>query len=365
MEEIDVLIVGGGVTGLACAKIIASRGHSVCVLERHPRAGLETSTHNSGVIHAGLYYGPDTLKTRLCIEGRPLLYEFCRQHNVVHCRCGKLVVAANDGETGRLESILSRALANGVEELQMVDRSFVARREPAVSAVAALFSPVTGIVEAEGLVRALLESARADDAIFLSGTAIVGADSAGQGIQVRTGNETIAARQVVNAAGLYADEVSKLLGGERFIIYPCRGEYAELAPSKRSLVNGLVYPLPHAAGHGLGVHLTPSTGGNIWIGPTTHFQARRDDYESDRMPLEGFVEPTRMLLPTITIEDLRLSGSGIRPKLHPPEESFADFMIRRDRENPRIVQAAGIESPGLTACLAVGRMVADLIDDFD
>ena len=365
MEHIDVAIIGGGVTGLAAARAIASRQHSVCVLERHPRPGLDTSTHNSGVIHAGLYHAPDTLKARLCVEGRPLLYEFCRDRGVAHARCGKLLVAVRDRDVAQLEAILARGRANGVAGLEIVDRAFIARREPAVNAVAALFSPATGIVEAEGLIRALLESARASGAIFLPGTPIAGAGQTAGAILVRTVTETIAARQVINAAGLYADEVSRLLGGERFTIYPCRGEYAELASSKRSLVNGLVYPLPEPSGHGMGVHLTPSTGGNVWIGPTARYQERKDDYENDRQPLDAFLEPTRALLPEVTLADLRLSGSGIRPKLHPASEAFADFMIRRDRENPRVIQAAGIESPGLTACLAVGRMVADLVDEFD
>ena len=365
MEEIDVAIIGAGVTGLACGHQIAARGYSVCILERHPRPGSETSTHNSGVIHAGMYYPYGTLKARLCVEGAARLYEFCRHRRIAHARCGKLIVAATESEAPQLEALRARGAANGVEGLEIVARAFIARREPAVSGVAALFSPATGIVDADGLVRSLLEAAREGGAIFLPSTALVGAEHTAGRILIRTGQETIAARQVVNAAGLYADDVSRLVGGERFTIHPCRGEYAELAPVKRSMINGLVYPLPHPAGHGLGVHVAPSTAGNVWIGPTARFQARKDDYEGDRLPLEAFVGPARVLLPSITLEDLRLSGSGIRPKLHSAEVSFADFMIRRDTGNPLLIQAAGIESPGLTACLAVGRMVADLVDEID
>jgi glycerol-3-phosphate dehydrogenase len=228
-----------------------------------------------------------------------------------------------------------------------------------VSAVAALWSPASGIVDAEELVHALLGSAAGAGAIFLPGTRLAAADRHDNGMRLHTDREEILARAVVNAAGLYADDVSKMLGGETFTIHPCRGEYVELVPSKRSLVNGLVYPLPHQ--HGLGVHLVKTTGGQVWLGPTARYQDRKDDYEHDRLPVEAFVEPARRLLRDITVDDLRLSGSGIRAKLQAPDEAFADFMIRRDRENPAIVQASGIESPGLTSCLAVGRLVADLV----
>jgi L-2-hydroxyglutarate oxidase LhgO len=361
VEQIDVAVIGGGVTGLASAWAIAQRGHSTCVLERHPRPGLDTSTHNSGVIHAGLYYPTGTLKARLSVEGRRLLYEFCARYGVPHVHSGKLIVAHDDGEIHQLEALRERGTANGVEGLTIVDRTFIVSREPAVSAVAALWSPGSGIVNAEELVKALLRAGADAGVMFLPGTRLVGADRHAEGMVLTTERESILARVVVNAAGLYADDVSRMLGGETFTIYPCRGEYAEFTPAKRSLVNALVYPLPHESGHGLGVHLVRTTGGQVWLGPTIRYQDRKDDYESDREPLESFAESARRLIDGVTIEDLRLSGSGIRAKLHPPTESFADFLIRRDRDNPAIIQASGIDSPGLTSCLAVGELVADLV----
>jgi L-2-hydroxyglutarate oxidase LhgO len=359
VETIDVAVIGGGVTGLSSARAVARRGYSTCLLERHPRAGLDTSTRNSGVIHAGIYYPSGSLKARLCLTGARLLYEFCTNHDVPHARTGKLVVAADSREVAELETLKVRGDDNGVQGLELVDAAFIAAREPHVRGIAALYSPASGIVDAEALVRALVTSAEACGAIFLPATRLLSAQSGSEGIVLRTERERILARQVVNAAGLYADDVARLLGGERFTIYPCRGEYAELIAGKRPLVNGLVYPLPHR--HGLGVHLLKTTNGEVRLGPTSSYQDRKDDYESGRLPIEAFLEPARRLLNGIELSDLRLSSSGIRPKLHPPEKTFADFMIRRDTLNRRVVHAAGIESPGLTSCLAVGELVADIV----
>jgi L-2-hydroxyglutarate oxidase LhgO len=361
MNEIDVAVIGGGVVGLATALALADRGASVCLIERESRPGRGMSTHNSGVIHAGIYYPPGSLKARLCLEGRERLYDFCKRHGVTHKRCGKLLVAACDAEIPVLEGLRARGIANGVSSLEMVGADFVRRREPHVHAMAAVWSPDTGILEAEALIHSLSRLCRDNDVAMLLGTPLVDAAASDRGVELVTPHERFVAGTVVNAAGLYADDVSAMLGGRRFRMYPCRGEYAELAPAKRHLVNGLVYPPPHADGSGLGVHLTPTTWGSVLIGPTAKYQESKEDYEGERLPLEAFLEPTRTLLPEIELADLQPGGTGIRAKLHGPHETFADFIIERDAENANLIQVAGIESPGLTSCLAIGDLVAGLV----
>lgn len=353
-----IVVIGGGVVGLAIARALARDRQSVCVLERHGRLGTETSTHNSGVIHAGLYYPAGSLKSSLCVEGREKLYAYCEASNVPHVRCGKLVVgqAGEEEELARIQTLAAGAGAR----LEPVNAAFVKAREPYVRAASALWSPDTGWLEAEALIRSLEADIQRLNGFVLVGSPVVGIESASNVLHVVTPHERIEADLVVNAAGLFADEVSAMAGGETFTIHPCRGEYATLAPGARDRVRGLVYPVPHAGGHGLGTHFTRTPDGDVWLGPTVHYQEDKRDYERGRAPLESFLEPARALVPSLTLADLRLGGSGIRPKLHPASERFADFMIRRDSRQPWLIHAAGIESPGLTACLAIGDMVAKL-----
>ena len=360
VERIDVAIIGAGVVGLATANAVSRRGYSTCLLESHPRLGLEASTHNSGVIHAGIYYPTGSLKANLCVEGRERLYSFCQTHNVPHARCGKLIIGMTTEDISTLDSLGEQAQKNGVD-VDVVDRSFIRKLEPNVDGVAALWSPSTGIIEAEALIRTL--SKNASEVYTLTSTPVTGGTPCINGIEVQTEQERILARVVVNAAGLYADDVSAMLGGEEFTIYPVRGEYAELLPRSRHLVTRPVYPLPDQSGHGLGVHLTPTTWGSVMLGPTASYQATKDNYEGNRLPIEYFHEAARRLLPGLNIADLRPGGTGIRARPAPADQTFADFIIRCDRQVPGLIHAAGIDSPGLTACLAIAEVIVPLVDE--
>ncbi len=373
MDRANVVIIGGGVVGCALACEIAARTEDVFLLEQMPKLGMATSTRNSGVVHSGIYYPPGSLKARLCVSGNVMTKEFCAAHGVPHNNCGKLVVASHESEIADLERLAANGRANGVEGLRMVDRARIHEREPHVSAVAALEVPSTGIVEAEALVKAYARIAVDRGANILNHARVVElkpcADSIAVAIEIgdpadpdSLQRESIEARCVVNAAGLYADEVAAMLGNTRYKIYPVRGEYAEVNRARAHLVNALVYPLPHPGGLTLGVHLTRTMWGTILVGPSARYVEEKNDYERDRLPVEDFLHSAHTLLPELKLEDLHLAYSGLRPKLVPPTgHGIADFVITRDPVHSRAIQLVGIESPGLTAALAIARHVAPMV----
>jgi len=365
----NIVIIGGGVVGCAVARAVSRRWSDVFLVEQTPRLGMGASTRNSGVIHSGIYYPPGTLKARHCVAGNRLLYEFCAAHHVPHRNCGKLVVAHDARQVAELERLAENGRANGVTGLRIVDRAAVHAREPHIEAAAALEVPSTGIISAEDLIKTLARISTEQGASILTRTRVVrlepGADSIAltlaEGEAAEGAEETIEARCVINCAGLYADEIAALLGNRNHRIYPVRGEYCELVRSKSYLINNLVYPLPHADGLSLGVHLTRTLWDTVLVGPTADYVAEKNDYEKNRLPVAEFVRRAKSMLPEIAAADLQLAYSGIRAKLVPPGHAgIADFVIERDANVPRAIQLIGIESPGLTSSLAIAEQVFSL-----
>jgi L-2-hydroxyglutarate oxidase LhgO len=362
MPDLDVVIVGGGVVGLSCAYELAARGRRVAVLEQHARFGEETSTHNSGVIHAGIYYPPGSLKARLCVEGRRLLTARLRDWRIPHRLGGKLIVATHEDEIAPLERLKANGERNEVEGLVMLDRSAALRREPNINVLAALFSPVTGVFDVGAYLHTLAGHAQAHGALLIADAEVQAIDRSPRGIVAQTRQKgAVTAARLVNAAGLHADTVARLCGDARHTIHPCRGEYATVIPRRAGLINDLVYPLPSPI-H-LEVHFTKTVDGELWLGPNVKWITRKDDYESDRRPPQDFLPQAQRLCPTLCADDLRLGPSGIRPKRHGPNEPMPDFFIERQPDEPRIVHLVGIESPGLTASPAIARHVADWLTE--
>jgi glycerol-3-phosphate dehydrogenase len=372
VDRANIVIIGGGVVGCAVARAVSQRWSDVFLVEQTPKLGMGASTRNSGVIHSGIYYPPGSLKARLCVAGNRMLYEFCAAHRVPHRNCGKLVVAHDKKQEAQLEHLAENGRANGVVGLRLVDRAAVRAREPHIEAAFALEVPSTGIISAEDLIKTLARMATEQGASLLTRTRVVRLDpradsvavtlvegDAGEGAQ--HSEETIEARCVINCAGLYADEIAAMLGNRAYRIYPVRGEYCELVRAKSHLVNNLVYPLPHADGLSLGVHLTRTLWDTVLVGPTADYIAEKNDYERNRLPIEEFVRRAKSMLPEIEPADLQLAYSGIRAKLVPPgHEGIADFVIARDTNVPSAIQLIGIESPGLTSSLAIAEQVVSL-----
>jgi L-2-hydroxyglutarate oxidase LhgO len=371
----QALVVGAGVVGLASACALARRGLSVAVVERHARVGQETSSRNSGVIHAGLYYPPGSLKARLCVEGRDRLYARCASRGIAHRRTGKLVVAVDEAEVPALEELARRARENGAGEVELLGPRELSVRAPGVRAQAGLYSPLSGIVDVHGLMADLAAELGALGGDLVLATDVCAIEREGERFRVTTelpGGErsSVLAERLVNAAGLDADRVSALAGVAveelGYVTRPCKGDYFVLSRAAPQPPVPLLYPLP--SGGGLGIHLTTDLGGQVLAGPDSTWieRARSADLGVDESKADVFAHSVSRYLPGVRREHLTPGYAGLRPKLSGPGEPARDFVVEEASAHgvPGLVQLFGIESPGLTAALALAERVADLVGEW-
>lgn len=370
MIDVDVVIIGAGAIGLACAAALSKRGDSVLIIERHSLPGQETSSRNSGVIHAGLYYPAGSLKARLCVRGRELLYARAARRGIAHKKLGKLVVASEAEEVPELEALLTTATNNGAPGLRWLDRAEVSRVEPHLRAQAAMFSPETGIVDAHELMADYRAEAAAHGAELVLHTRVLelernAADYRVATEQCQTGERAhVQCHSVVNAAGLAASEVARMAGVPvaelGYVQQLCKGDYFQVAPRIGRLLRHLIYPMPVHAG--LGVHLTFDTGGQLRAGPDTEYVSA-PLYTVDPAKAAAFCAAVRRYLPAVEESDFSPDYAGLRPKLQGPGQPFRDFVIEDGSAYglPRMINLLGIESPGLTASEAIAEVVCDLL----
>jgi L-2-hydroxyglutarate oxidase LhgO len=360
MEKLDAVVIGAEVVGLAVARALALAGREVVILEGEDAIGTHTSSRNSEVIHAGIYYPKGSLKARSCVAGKELLYEYCVSHGVPHRRSGKLIVATDEKQLDELKGIQAKAHANGVTDVVWMSRAQALALEPELHCVAALYSPSTGIIDSHALMLAYLGDAEAKGAMLGLKSPLIGAQVVGDGFVLHVGGETVKARTLVNSAGLRAPSVAKLIEG-----YPAekapgefyaKGNYYSL--NRRNPFSRLVYPVPEPGG--LGVHVTLDLAGQARFGPDVEW-VDRIGYDVDPRRADRFYAAIRRYWPGLPDASLSPGYAGIRPKTAGPKEPAPDFEIQGPREHgvPGLVHLFGIESPGLTASLALAGMVLD------
>jgi L-2-hydroxyglutarate oxidase LhgO len=360
----EVLVVGAGVVGLAAARALALAGHEVVVAEAAELIGSGVSSRNSEVIHAGMYYPTDSAKALLCVEGRRRLYAFCESHGVPHGKIGKLIVATSEAERGKIEAIARQGAINGVEGLRLLDRAEAVALEPNLACVAALLSPETGIIDSHALMLALQGDLEDNGGMVALGSPVTRMASERGRWRVEVAGEAMEFDAVVNAASLGAQKLAAVTEGypreriPRLVL--AKGNY--FGCTGRPAFRHLIYPAPIEGG--LGVHLTIDLAGRMRFGPDVEW-IEDERYEVDHGRAESFYDAIRRYWPALPDGALTADYSGIRPKLSGPGEPAADFLIEgpRDHGLPRLVNLFGIESPGLTSCLAIGDVVVEKLGE--
>ena len=364
MDKLDCVVIGAGVVGLAVARALALQGREVMVLEAADAIGTQTSSRNSEVIHAGIYYPQGSLKARLCVQGRHMLYAYCEARGIGHRRCGKLIVATHEAQQAQLQAIQAKAAANGVTDLVLLTREQALALEPALHCVAALHSPSTGIVDSHALMLALQGDLEHAGGMVVLNAPLARAQVRADGLMLEMQDGTqLIANSVINAAGVHAPALARTFEGldARHVptAYYAKGNYFTL--SGRSPFQHLIYPVPEAAG--LGVHLTVDLGGQAKFGPDVQWVDSPDDLVVQPARGEVFYAEVRKYWPALPDGALLPGYAGIRPKINAPHEVASDFVIQGPAVHgvPGLVNLFGIESPGLTSSLAIGEWVQGLL----
>jgi len=358
MDKVECVVIGAGVVGLAVARALALAGREVVILEAEDAIGTHTSSRNSEVIHAGIYYPKGSLKARACVEGRKRLYEYCETHGVPYRRCGKLIVATNENQADELKAIQRKAHENGVTDVVEIPAAEAMRMEPALHCVAALHSPSTGIIDSHALMLAYLGDAEAAGAMLGLQSPLTKVLISNSGFEIHSENTKIQSRILVNSAGFRAPSVARLMAGFPADKVPpeyyAKGNYYSL--TSKPPFSRLVYPVPEPGG--LGVHVTLDLAGQARFGPDVEWVERfdpRTDYAVDPKRSERFYAAIRRYWPALPDGALAPGYSGIRPKISGPQEPAADFTLQGPAAHgvPGLLNLFGIESPGLTASLAL------------
>ncbi|WP_374409494.1 NAD(P)/FAD-dependent oxidoreductase [Hydrogenophaga sp.] len=369
MEQVDVVVIGAGVVGLAVGRALALAGRDVLVLERERAIGMGTSSRNSEVIHAGIYYPPGSLKARLCVQGRSLLYAYCAERGVAHRRCGKLIVAHTPSQVAGLTGIIEKARANGVEDMRRLTAGQAEALEPALRCEAALLSPSTGIVDSHGLMFSLQGDLENAGGMVVCHSEVDAIEVCDGGFRLRTTDGTeLHAKGLVNAAGLHACNLAGQMQGLSQALVPrpwfAKGSYFTLS-SGRSPFGHLIYPAPEPDHHlaGLGVHLNIDLGGQAKFGPDVQWVSDPNDLDVDAGRAELFYAEVRRYWPALPDGALQPGYAGMRPKISGPQDPSADFRIDGPSAHgvPGLVNLFGIESPGLTSSLAIAQEVVGLL----
>ncbi len=368
--DVSATVIGAGVVGLAIGARLSEYMDGVFILEKNDRFGQETSSRNSEVIHSGIYYPTGSLKASLCVEGNKILYDYCLDHEVQHRKLGKLIVATTVEEVAKLDTILRQSQVNGVADGYRMTGAEVAEMEPQVNALAALFFPSTGIIDSMGLMISLARDCAVNQATMVYRSEVTEIHKIAEGFEIQVkepdGQYSFTTNYLINAAGLNSDKIARLSGTyvDSDQLFFWKGEYFAVRNAKRKLIDHLVYPVPQANHVSLGVHATIGLDHGLKLGPDATFLPDGEiEYSVDSSKRQAFYEGARRFLPFLEPDDLSPDQAGIRPKLIRPGGKERDFVIREESATgmPGLVNLIGIESPGLTSCLAIADHVYELL----